>query len=249
MNKKTTFLKLALITLVVGLSSKASAQSISAIGDFGVAAMTSVTQVICEGKSVDLSVPSAPDTEYKWLTRHKSTDGTALGASETLATNTGTLVDPATNVATAGYYIYRLEAKNTVTNCSEIFDQLVYVLPKPTITITAPADLQACINATENILLTASAAATPSVTQTFAVTYQWYSQKQGGGAETLITGATANTYTVATPATGATADLGSYDYYAKVKYVIKDCGETSSDKKTVDIIAAPTRPTITIASN
>jgi len=247
MNKKTTILKLALITVVLGFFSNVSAQSISAIGDFGVDGMTSVTQVICDGKSVDLSVPVSPGTDYKWLTRHKSTDGTTVGASETLATNTGTISDAAANVATPGYYIYRLEAKNTATNCSEIFDQVVYVLPKPTINITAPADVQACVNATENVLLTASAALTPSVSQTFAVTYQWYSQKQGGGAETLITGATSSTYTVATP-TGPT-DLGLYDYFVKVKYVIKDCGETSSDKKTIEVLAAPTRPVISIASN
>lgn len=248
MKTNSKLLKSALICVIIGFfSTSAFSQAISAIGDFGNANMAGLSQVICSGKSVDLSVPTDPNITYKWLTRHPSTDGTTAGAGTNLPTNTGTISDAAANLTTAGYYIYKLQATNNSTSCAEVFEQLVYVLPTPTVTITAPSDVLACESQTENIIFQASGASTPSVTQTFAITYQWYSQKQGGGAETLISGATSSSYTVATP-TGPTS-TGIYDYFVKVKYVIKDCGETLSDKKTVEVQASPTKPAITIASN
>lgn len=249
MKTKVSILKLTvLIFILTGIYSSASAQVITNnVSSFGNSAMTDPSQVICKGKEVQLSIPTpAANTTYKWLTRHPSTDGTTAGTGEPLATNTGNLTDVAANITNSGYYIYKLEVTNTSTNCAEVYEQLVYILPTPIVTIAAP-DLAACANSTENIVLTASTtASSPDVSQTFEVTYQWYSQKQGDASATLIPTATSNTYTVATP-TGTTA-LGSYDYHVKVKYKIKDCGETSSDIKTI-VITTPSKPTITIASN
>jgi len=247
---KTKILRPLVICFLVVITSNSAFAQVSAIGDFSNANMTSLGQVICSGKSVDLSIPSPdPGNSYEWQTRFHSTDGATeeSATSFAIASNTGTYSDIASNLTTPGYYVYKLKVTNTTTLCSEIYDQWVYVLPTPVITITAPSDVLACQSATENITFTASGASTPSVSETFAITYQWYSQKQGGGAETLITGETSNSYTVATP-TGSTA-TGIYDYFVKVKYAIKDCGETLSDKKTVEVQASPTKPTITIASN
>lgn len=248
MKTKVSILKLSvLIFILTGIYSSASAQLITNnVSSFGNTAMVDASQVICKGKEVRLSVPTpAADIEYKWLTRHPSADGITAGTGEPLATNTGNLTDAAANITNSGYYIYKLEVTNTTTNCAEVYEQLVYILPTPVVTIAAP-DLAACASSTENITLTASAATSPDVTQTFEVTYQWYSQKQGDASATLIPTATSNTYTVATP-TGSSA-LGSYDYHVKVTYKIKDCGETSSEIKTI-VITTPSKPTITIASN
>lgn len=243
MKTKTTILKAALICVMCAFISAAYGQTnIAAIGDFGNANMTSVNQVICMGKSVDLTVTGDAGTTYTWLTRHPSTDGTTAGTGTNLPANTGTLVDPATNLTAAGYYIYKLQATNTTTQCSEIFEQLVYVLPTPIVTLSTPTDLAACTNLSENITFTASNASGTGVTQTFAVNYQWYSQKQGESEAAIAN--TTNTYTLATGNA-----VGSYDYYVKVTYQIKNCGEATSDKKTVVITASPTKPTIGIASN
>jgi len=244
MKTKSTILKTALILIITGLFLEASAQTdIAVIGDFSNANMSNLNQVICMGKSVDLTLSNTDaGTDYVWLTRHKSTDGVTALAGDNLPANTGTLVDPASNLTTAGYYIYKLKATNTTTGCSEIFEQLVYVLPTPIVTVTNTGDLAACTNVSEDMVFTASNASGTGVTQTFAVNYQWFSKKSTDPEVSL--GNTTNTYTVSTGTT-----VGSLDYYVKATYKIKDCGATESNKKTVVITAAPGRPTIGIASN
>jgi hypothetical protein len=228
-----------ILILLGGLTLKATAQ-INAIADFANADLTSTSQIICLGNDVQLGVPTTTNVTYTWLTRHHSADGSGTGVTINQA---GSYTDAATNLTVAGYYTYKLEAKNTVTQCFEVYSYVIYVLPTPTVTTSGPTVLVACENAPAAIQLTASNVSTTGVTEQFAFSYQWYKQMQGGTEEEL-TGETTQSYTVNTGSV-----VGLFDYYVKVKYVLKDCGAATSSKTTIEITPKPSKPVITFTSN
>jgi hypothetical protein len=242
MNTKSTILKTAIICLFSAFTVSASAQSISTIGDFTAvnANMTSVNQVICTGKKIHLEVPALAGTTYVWETRFASADGSGTGTA--LAANTGTFDEPA--ALAAGYYTYKLKATNTSTGCSEIYDQLVFVLPEQTVTVTAPSDVAACNNVSETFNFTSNVTNNTVGGLTFPVTYQWFTKASAGTETAVATGGTSSALALTSPTTAET-----YEVYVKTTYALKSCDLVTSDKKTVTVTNGPTRPTITIAGN
>ncbi|TKC09146.1 hypothetical protein [Pedobacter frigoris] len=243
MNTKSTILKTAIICLFSMFTANVHAQSISSLADFTAAnaSMTSLDQVICAGKKVHLETPTPPaNTTYVWETRFPSADGSGTGTA--LAVNTGTF-DEAAALA-AGFYTYKLKATNTLTGCSEIYDQLVFVLPEQSVTVTAPSDVAACNNVSETFNFSSNVTGNTAAGFTFPLTYQWYTKASAGTETAVATGGTLSTLALTSPTTAE-----SYEVYVKTTYALKSCDIVTSDKKTVTVTNGPTRPAITIAGN
>jgi hypothetical protein len=242
---KTNYLilKAFLVCLLTGVLSQASAQtSISTLAEFTTAnsKITDLTQVICATKEVQLSVPTTSGITYAWETR--TNDDTGLGTGTPLTANTGsfTEVPPA-----PGFYTYKLKATNTTTQCSEIFEQVVFVMPAPTLTLTPPSDVNACTNeTTATFAFTSSVGSNTVGTLTFPVDYEWFSKK---GTDSEVAIANSNNANLTVPTFAAE---GVYEIYARATFKLKPaCAPAESNKPTITITPAPTRPTITIASN
>lgn len=242
MNTKTTTLRLALVCILATLSSVVSAQTdITTLTEFTTAnaTITSLNQVICAGKKVQLSVPTTTGITYQWETRFPSSDGSGTGVPLSAAAGES-FAEP--TALPAGFYTYKLKATNTSTGCSEVFDQVVFVMPTQTITVTAPTDVDACTNVTETFNFTAAATNNTVGTLRFPVTYQWYT-KASAGTETAITGETNSTLALTSPTVAET-----YQVYAKSNYALKSCDEVTSNKPSVTVNSGPTKPVITIAA-
>jgi len=243
MKRKTTILKIALICIVTAFTSKVSAQSISSMADFtsANANMTSATQVICPGKKIELTVPTTAGITYRWQTRFPSADGTGTGVP--LSVTDGEAWTEAAALP-AGYYTYKLKATNTTTGCSEIYDQLVFVMPTPTLTVTAPTDLAACNNVSETFNFTSSLSGNTVAGLTFPVSYQWYTKASAGTETAVATGGTSSSLALTSPTTAET-----YEVYLKTDYLVKSCDPVTSTKTTITVSSGPTKPVITIAGN
>ncbi|WP_285056082.1 hypothetical protein [Pedobacter ginsengisoli] len=242
---KTNYLifKTLLTIMLTGVFSSVIAQtSISSLAEFTTAnaKITDLTQIICATKQVQLSVPPTSGITYVWETR--TNDDTGLGTGTPLTANTGsfTEVPPA-----PGFYTYKLKATNTATQCSEIFEQVVFVMPAATLTITPPSDVNACTNeTTATFAFTSSIGSNTVGTLTFPVDYEWFSKK-GTDAEVAIANSNNANLTVPT----FSAD-GVYQIYARATFKLKPaCAPAESNKPTITITPAPDRPVITIASN
>ncbi|MEJ2882101.1 hypothetical protein [Pedobacter sp. GR22-6] len=243
MNTKTTILKLALVCVLTAFTSLVSAQTdITTLAEFTTAnaKITDLTQVICAGKKVQLSVPTTAGITYQWETRFPTDDGSGTGVP--LGATAGeTFNEPA--ALPAGFYTYKLKATNNTTGCAEIFDQVVFVMPAPTLTVTAPTDVAACTNVSEVFNFTAAVTNNTVGTLRFPVSYQWYTKASAGTETAVATGGTTSSLALTSPTVAET-----YDVYVKSNYVLKSCDEVTSNKPTITVTSGPTKPVITIAA-
>ena len=244
MKKVSTLLKLSLVAVLIVCGTKASAQTnISSIAEFKAAnaKIDDLSQVICAGKNVILSLPT-PDanTTYTWSSRFPSDDGTGTGVPVPAAV-AGVVTD---TPPAAGYYTYMLTVTNTLSQCTEAYPTTVFVLPSPTLVITPPTDAVGCTNATEDFAFTSVASNNTTAGLSFPLDYQWF-YKNGTGAEVAVANSNAATFT----ATGLTATIGDYKVYARATFKLKACTLSESNQADISIKAAPTKPTVTIASN
>jgi hypothetical protein len=178
-------------------------------------------------------------TSYTWVRYAGQTAGTpGSGTAITAATST-TIVD---TPPAAGYYTYvstGINASGCMSDPSP--PAVVYILPAPAVSIASNiTNPSFCVNALPTgaaaVTLTATAS-TPSVSEGFAYTYQWYK------GTTAISGATNATYPLTTADAAA---AGASDYTVQVGLQIKTCALTTSNIVTVTVNALPGTPAITI---
>ena len=149
-------------------------------------AQTDATAVVCSGQTITLNSTETGST-FHW---YKVINGN----SQLLPATTAKVYTEIPT--TSGYYNYQVVAENSAGCISPVSDLVkVYVLPALTATITTPNSL-ICSKPASSFTLTAT------VPSGFTYNYQW--TRNG----TIITGATASTYTVTNETTPGTINYG-----------------------------------------
>jgi hypothetical protein len=181
-------------------------------------------KIICYGQNISINGPQDAGgvdyPSYQWYKIDPS--GTAQLTTTTTRTYTETTTD-------AGYYNYQVvtvNASGCTSPSSDIFK--VFVLPALTATITTNvANNTICSNNQSSIVLTAN----PSNPSAYTYNYQW----TNGGVNIL--GATSNTYTLSSTASG-TLTIG-----VNVTYALNTaCATTATQVITVSPV--PGKPAI-----
>lgn len=233
--KQSPFLLKLLLGLVFILgASKASAQ-VGALADLNPATLAAY----CDGSQVKLTAASPGAASYIWK-RYAGTN--TAGAATTLAGTTANLVDvpPA-----PGYYTYTSTSVNAegCESAAASDPAIVYVLPGITASIVSntPATTQYCTNAVPaSLTLTATGGESTTVAENFTYVYQWY--KNG----VAITGATGQTYTLNSTDDSAVGTGIAYTVQINYPAALKTCSAATSNAINFNVIALPTKPTITI---
>lgn len=226
MKKKSTKLYLLLILLGVFAVTALKAQTVPG-----------TTNLYCLGSTVKITAAhDATAASYIW----KRYDGQGTGGTATTVSgNTETLTDGPIN--TPGYYTYVSVAVNSNGCESTPSDAVtIYVLPGITAAINnSYASNSICTNMLPATgTLTAVPGTAQTVSETFpttAYTYQWY--KNGTQVGTGLT------YTL------TTADIASAatdQYTVKINYSGHACAEAESAPVSINVIAPPAKPVITI---
>lgn len=231
MKRKSTKLQLLLILLSLFAVTSLKAQTV-----------TGTTNLYCLGSSVKINAATDPTAvSYVW-TRYDGT--TATGTVPPISgQNSANLTDGPIN--TPGYYTYVSVAVNSNGCESAPSDPItVYVLPAINATISNTyANNNICTGSLPATGTLTAQPTTPSVTETFdpntSYTYQWY--KNG----TQISGATGISYNL-TASDIASSTTTADQYTVQVNWASHPCNPVTSAPTDFNIIALPTKPSISI---
>lgn len=228
--KNFTLLRAAFIALFSIISFAAAAQTPAPFpgpSDNTSAPPTSSTGVLCYGSQIKLTGPTDGTGTMKYDWYKINSGGTAVLVKE------GTNNDNAyTETSTdAGFYTYKLIMVNGNGCTSDPSDNMpIYILPQLNAAISA-TNANICANNQTNSVLSIT-----GLDSRFTYTYQW----TRNGTD-ITTNGTNNTYTVQEPT------AGSVSYGVKISYTLNSaCSQTPTT--TINVIALPAKPVITIGS-
>jgi len=190
---------------------------------------TTDVKLFCNSGTMDLGNPPANTT---WEVAYSATSTTTPSAGVTLTGNTITGTDLKT-----GYYYIMTKGTAAGACISAAQEVPVYLLSPLSVDFSGH---ELCVENIAGATLTGAISSPDVNTTSFA--YQWYTVS--GGTETAISGETNATYTPSLTASSTTT------YRLKAGYLIggnKYCSSTQDHS--INILATPTAPTITITSS